>query len=75
MDNKSINIVNENNYLVTKAVDISNIATNKLQNDLQQLAKAEEKSKYKANIAKGKKDPLVYRAVSALRLTNPFKGY
>lgn len=75
MDNRSINIVNENNYLVTKGVDVSDIGTNKIQDDLQQLEKAERKSKYKANIAKGQKDPLVYRAVSALRLTNPFKGH
>lgn len=75
MDSKNINLINENNYLTTKAVDVSAIPTNTLQNDLQQLERAEEKSKYKVNIAKGEKDPLVYRAVSALRLKNPFKGY
>jgi len=73
--NKQFNIVNENNYLVTKGVEVSSISTNKLTSDLDQLNKAEEKTNYKANIAKGVKDPLVYRAMSALRLANPFKGY
>lgn len=73
--NKQFNIVNENNYLVTKGVEVSSISTNKLTSDLDQLNKAEEKTTYKANIAKGVKDPLVYRAMSALRLANPFKGY
>ncbi len=73
--NKQFNIVNENNYLVTKGVEVSSISTNKLTSDLDQLNKAEEKTTYKANIAKGVKDPLEYRAMSALRLANPFKGY
>lgn len=73
--NKQFNIVNENNYLVTKGVEISSISTNKLTSDLDQLNKAEERTTYKANIAKGIKDPLIYRAMSALRLANPFKGY
>lgn len=73
--NKQFNIVNENNYLVTKRVETSAISTNKLTSDLDQLNIAEEKVNYKANIAKGIKDPLVYRAMSALRLSNPFKGY
>ncbi len=73
--NKQFNIVNENNYLVTKKVEVESISTNKLTSDLDQLIKAEEKTNYKTNIAKGVKDPLVYRAMSALRLANPFKGY
>ncbi|KKP77652.1 MAG: hypothetical protein UR73_C0014G0004 [candidate division WS6 bacterium GW2011_GWF1_35_23] len=73
--NKQFNIVNENNYLVTKHVETSAIPTNQLTSDLDQLNTAEEKTTYKANIAKGIKDPLVYRAMSALRLANPFKGY
>ncbi len=73
--NKQFNIVNENNYLVTKPVETSAIPINQLTSDLDQLKTAEEKSVYKANIAKGVKDPLVYRAMSALRLANPFKGY
>jgi len=73
--NKPLNLVNENNYLVTKRVEVASISTNKLTSDLDQLIKAEEKTTYKANIAKGAKDPLVYRAMSALRLANPFKGY
>lgn len=73
--NKQFNIVNENNYLVTKGVETSAIPTNKLNSDLDQLNMAEEKVNYRTNIAKGVKDPLVYRAMSALRLSNPFKGY
>lgn len=73
--NKQFNIVNENNYLVTKGVEVSSLSTNKLSSDLEQLNQAEQKTTYKANIARGIKDPLVYRAMSALRLSNPFKGY
>lgn len=62
-------------YLVTQAVDTSSISTDKLSSDLEQLTKAEEKSTYKANIAKGIANPQVRRAVSALKLSNPFKGY
>lgn len=73
--NKQLNLVNENNYLVTKGVEVSSISTTKLTSDLDQLSKAEEKTNYKADIAKGVRDPLVHRAMSALRLANPFKGH
>lgn len=72
---KQYNLVNENNYLVTKGIDVSSLSENKLTSDLEALNKAEEKTNYKANIANGIKNPLVYRAMSALRLVNPFKGY
>jgi hypothetical protein len=73
--NESQNKINMSDYLVTQAVDTSSISTDKLSSDLEQLTKAEEKSTYKANIAKGIANPQVRRAVSALKLSNPFKGY
>ena len=69
-----VSTVTTNPYLVTTAVDPDAIQSDKMNNDLAQLTKAEEKSNYKANIAKGVKNPQMYRAISALRLTNPFKG-
>lgn len=68
------NNTTSNPYLVTTAVNPSMISRNKVENDLDQLNKAEEQSNYKANIAKGVKNPQMYRAMSALRLNNPFKG-
>lgn len=62
-------------YLVTQAVDTSSIGNEKVSSDLDVLKKAEEKSTYKANIVRGIKDPQIKRAVSALKLANPFKGY
>lgn len=74
-NNNNLNLLDESNYLVTKAVSTSNIPQQRVSSDLEILEKAEKKSMYKANIAKGKKDPQVYIALSALRLSNPFKGY
>lgn len=65
----------EENYLVTMGISTSAIPQAKVSSDLEQLAKAEKKTEYKANIAKGTKNPQVYVAMSALRLANPFKGY
>ncbi len=75
VSNNNLNLLEESNYLVTKAVSTSDIPQQKVSSDLEMLEKAEKKSLYKANIAKGKKDPQVYIALSALRLSNPFKGY
>ncbi len=74
-NNNNLNLLDESNYLVTKAVSTSSIPQQRVSSDLDMLEKAEKKSMYKANIAKGKKDPQVYVALSALRLSNPFKGY
>lgn len=68
-------MLNENDYLVTKQVDPSTIPSETTQADLNLLSKAEEKSQYKANIAKNIKNPQLQRAVSSLRLVNPFRGY
>lgn len=72
---QNLNLLEENNYLVTRAVSTSAIPQQKVLSDLDQLEKAEKKSLHKINIAKGIKNPQIYRAVSALRLSNPFKGY
>jgi fructosamine-3-kinase len=69
-----VSTVTTNPYLVTTAVDPESLEKDQMNSDLAQLSKAEEKSNYKANIAKGVKNPQMYRAMSALRLTNPFKG-
>lgn len=74
-NNNNLNLLEESNYLVTKAVSTSSIPQQRVSSDLEMLEKAEKKSMYKANIARGKKDPQVYVALSALRLSNPFKGY
>lgn len=71
----NLNLLRESNYLVTKAVATSSLPKEKVLSDFEQLEKAEKKSMYKANIAKGIKNPQVYVAMSALRLSNPFKGY
>ena len=67
--------VNISNYLVTQAVDTNNIDKSKLNSDLSLLTETEEKKSYKADISKGIANPKVRRAVSALKLSNPFKGY
>lgn len=66
---------NFSNYLVTEAVNVKNIDDTKLSSDLDDLHKAEEKKQKKVDISKGIRNPQVKRAVSALKLTNPFKGY
>lgn len=68
-------ILNKDNYLVTEAVTTNAIPQTKISSDLEQLTKAEEKTLYKINIAKGIMNPQVEVAVSALKLSNPFKGY
>ncbi|MGI5898089.1 MAG: hypothetical protein ACOX6Q_02925 [Candidatus Dojkabacteria bacterium] len=69
------NTIKEENYLVTQAVDTNTISVEEKSKALNLLQKAEEKSMYKANIAKGIKEPQIKVAVSALKLSNPFKGY
>lgn len=70
-----MNLLNEQDYLVTKAVATSALPQVQVQSDLAELEKAEKKSVYRADISKGKTDPQLSRAMSALRLANPFKGY
>jgi len=67
--------VSSSNYLVTEAVDPQKLGNEKVESDLSIINEAEEKQAYKADISKGLRDPQVKRAVSALRLKNPFKGF
>ena len=75
MNNDEEQNINISDYLVTEAVDPNTIDKGKLSSDLEELNKAEEKTNYKTNIARGFKNTKVQRAVSALKLSNPFKGY
>ncbi len=74
-NNNNLNLLNESNYLVTQAVCTSSLPSQKVDSDLAQLEKAELKSQYKVNIAKGVKNPQISMAMQALKLANPFKGY
>ncbi len=69
------NEINISDYLVTESVDTNSLNKEKVNEDLSLLCKAEEKQGYKADISKGIANPQVRRAVSSLRLINPFKGY
>lgn len=66
MDNKNNNLNLLNGMTPVSATESSDLAT---------LKEAEEKIGYQGNIAKEEKNPLVYRAMVALKLSNPFKGY
>jgi hypothetical protein len=68
------NNLTQNPYLVTTAVNTEELPTQKIDTDLDTLIQAEEKSNYKADIARGISNPQLYRAMSALRINNPFKG-
>lgn len=63
------------NYLVTESVNPDTIGEEKLKSDLSLLSEAEDKKEYKADITKGIENPKIKRAVSSLKLSNPFKGY
>ncbi len=67
--------VNISNYLVTQGIDPGNIEKGKKDSDLSLLTEAEEKKEYRTDITKGIENPQVKRAVSSLKLSNPFKGY
>ncbi len=67
--------VNISNYLVTQSIDTESLGQEKLNSDLSLLTEAEEKREYKADISKNIANPQLKRAVSSLKLSNPFKGY
>lgn len=71
MDNQD----NIKKYLVTEAVDTSKLPKSKLDQDLAILEKFEQKSNYKTDISIGIENPALSRAMKALQLSNPFKGY
>jgi hypothetical protein len=76
-NNKQGTEINISNYLVTQKVDTSNIDDEKLNSDLSLLSKGEQgnRYRYKTDIAKDITDQQIKRAVSSLKLSNPFRGY
>jgi hypothetical protein len=62
-------------YLVTQKSDINSFSQSKLQNDLAAIEKAEIRSKQRVDIARDKEENQVSRAMDALSLNNPFKGF
>lgn len=66
--------LNEDIYLVTKAVDTKSLAQEQKLEDLEELTGAESKKEYKSNIAKSIANPAISRAATALQMRNPFKG-
>lgn len=62
-------------YLVTQKSDINSFSQSKLQNDLVAIEKAEIRSKQRVDIARDKEENQVSRAMDALSLNNPFKGF
>lgn len=67
--------VNISNYLVTQGINTKDLGQEKLNSDFSLLTEAEEKRQYKADISKNIANPELKRAVSSLKLSNPFKGY
>jgi hypothetical protein len=62
-------------YLVTQKSDINSFSQSKLQDDLAAIEKAEIRSKQRVDIARDKEENQVSRAMDALSLNNPFKGF
>jgi hypothetical protein len=67
--------IDYNKYLVTQKSDISSFSQEKLQSDLAAIEKAEIRSKQRVDIARDKEENQVSRAIDALSLNNPFKGF
>jgi hypothetical protein len=62
------------NYLVTEGVNPKKIDPIQQGMDLSLLSKAEEKQQNRPTVPKGMESPKVRKAVSSLRLSNPFRG-
>jgi hypothetical protein len=62
------------NYLVTEGVNPKKIDPIQQGMDLSLLSKAEEKQQNRPSIPKGMGSPKIRKAVSSLRLSNPFRG-
>lgn len=79
MDNQPVNNNTKSSdikkYLVTEAIDTDELPKEQLDNDLAFLKKSEERAEYQPDISKEIDDPALSRAMKALRLINPFKGY
>lgn len=70
--NKDVEI---SNYLVTEAINPKKIDPIQQGMDLSLLSKAEDKKQNRPNVlTKGRESPKVRKAVSSLRLSNPFRG-
>ena len=64
-----------NNYLITQKSDISSFTQQKLNEDLNKIKTSEERKVYKGNLRKGRNSIALSRAINALSLNNPFKGF
>lgn len=62
-------------YLVTEKTDYKTFSEEKISDDLSTIKKAEIRSKSKVNIVRNRRDSAVKRAMSALSLKDPFKGF
>jgi hypothetical protein len=62
------------NYLVTEGVNPKKIDPIQQGMDLSLLSKAEEKQQDRPTVPKGMGSPKIRKAVSSLRLSNPFRG-
>ncbi len=70
--NKDVEI---SNYLVTEAINPQKIDPIQQGMDLSLLSKAEEKKENRPNVlTQERESPKVRKAVSSLRLSNPFRG-
>ena len=77
MSNSNINNngdIETSNYLVTEAINPKKIDPIQQGMDLSLLSKAENKKQNRPNIPSGMESPRVRKAVSSLRLSNPFRG-
>jgi hypothetical protein len=77
MDNQTTNKPDDNlnKYLVTEGIDPNAIPKVQVNEDLNLLSVAEQRATFQTDISHGVKNPELSRAMQALRLSNPFKGY
>ena len=73
MDNNQANI-DVKKYLVTEKANYQTFGEDKIQNDLENLKKAEIRSQRRVGITRNMRDSEIKRAMNALSLNNPFKG-
>jgi hypothetical protein len=66
--------LNERIYLVTQRCDIDSLSKDKQNKDLSNLKSSEERSQKRLSITYGKQNNSTTRAMSSLKLLNPFKG-
>lgn len=66
--------IESSNYLVTEGVDPKRLDPIKTGMDLSLLSEAEEKQSYQPTVTKGMENSKIKKAISSLRLSNPFRG-